>query len=277
MAHYSFVVPPMPHYLYGGEDVYTIGQEHMARHSIGVYDLLIVRSGCLHMGEGEERWEVRAGEMLLLAPDAYHYATRPCDEETAFYWLHFTIPSDKEVEDYSAENGFCLELDSWRQLEQPQIVYQWIGQLFKLEQRADAAARWQQQQQFQQILQHITRESGAEPGKQIQDLAEQTATYLRMHFRENVTYDMLSAHLRYHPVHIARSMKRVFGCTPQSYLQRYRVDQAKKLLLSTSLSIGAVAEESGYSHFSYFSKQFAHVTGMTPRAYRKQFMADSQS
>lgn len=276
MAHYSWVVPPMPHYVYGGEAVYAVGEEHMARHRIGVFDLLIVRSGCLYMGEEDEHWEVKAGEMLLLAPEAYHYSTRPCEEETAFYWLHFILPPGKEADDWTAENGFLLELASWRRLEQPQIVYQWVERLLELEQRADTAARWQQQRQFQQILEHMTREWGEEPGRPIQDLAEQAATYLRTHFRANVTYEMLSAHLRYHPVHIARSMKRVFGCTPQSYLQRYRVDQAKKLLLSTSLSIGAIAEEVGYSHFSYFSKQFAQETGMTPRAYRKQYMVDAR-
>ncbi|MNO38233.1 HTH-type transcriptional activator RhaS [compost metagenome] len=85
----EFTVPPMPHYIISGLNQCQPGYLHPNRQHIQVFDLLIVRQGCLYIGEGEHRFTIKAGEALILRPDCHHYGTEGCREDTAYYWLHF--------------------------------------------------------------------------------------------------------------------------------------------------------------------------------------------
>ncbi len=58
------------------------------------------------------------------------------------------------------------------------------------------------------------------------------------------------------------------GKGPMRYLEEHRVEQAKALLLSTNMAVGAVAVEVGYENPYHFSTRFRAVTGQSPRAFR---------
>ena len=49
------------------------------------------------------------------------------------------------------------------------------------------------------------------------------------------------------------------------------MEKAKKLLLSTSLSISEVSERSGYGDYRVFTKVFKKSEGITPSQYRRDF------
>ena len=57
--------------------------------------------------------------------------------------------------------------------------------------------------------------------------------------------------------------------TPIDYLIRYRLNYARSLLLTTSLSITAIAIEVGFSGVAYFDRLFQHRFNMKPTQYRK--------
>lgn len=48
-----------------------------------------------------------------------------------------------------------------------------------------------------------------------------------------------------------------------------RIDYAKYILETSSLSIEQVAEISGYTNEVHFFRQFKQITGITPARYRK--------
>ena len=58
------------------------------------------------------------------------------------------------------------------------------------------------------------------------------------------------------------------------YLTNIRMEQAKKLLLSTSLSIAEVSERSGYGDYWVFTKAFKKSEGVTPSQYRRNFLEE---
>jgi transcriptional regulator GlxA family with amidase domain len=68
-----------------------------------------------------------------------------------------------------------------------------------------------------------------------------------------------------------RRFRRATGNTPREYLQRVRVELAKRALEDGPRSVAAVAREAGYSDAIAFRKVFARCTGMTPAAYRERY------
>lgn len=57
-----------------------------------------------------------------------------------------------------------------------------------------------------------------------------------------------------------------------TYLTNIRMEQAKKLLLTTSLSITEISERSGYKDYRVFTKVFKKSEGITPSQYRRDFL-----
>ncbi len=56
----------------------------------------------------------------------------------------------------------------------------------------------------------------------------------------------------------------VFNTPPTKYIQQYRVDKSKELLVNTELSIDEIAVAVGFANASYFCKVFKSLTSETP-------------
>ena len=66
-----------------------------------------------------------------------------------------------------------------------------------------------------------------------------------------------------------RRFKQATGDTPLNYLQRVRIETAKELLRSSSLSIEQIGFRVGYEDASYFSRLFKREVGKTPGDFKK--------
>lgn len=69
---------------------------------------------------------------------------------------------------------------------------------------------------------------------------------------------------------LRRYFKSETGLTPQKYLERTRMRQAKKFLLYDSLTVVQVSQMCGYSDPYYFSRAFKKYTGASPTEYREK-------
>lgn len=72
-----------------------------------------------------------------------------------------------------------------------------------------------------------------------------------------------------------RTFKRRFaaatGLTPIAYVQRLRIEDAKRRLERTDTSVDEISWRVGYEDAAFFRRLFKRTTGMAPGAYRKRF------
>lgn len=93
--------------------------------------------------------------------------------------------------------------------------------------------------------------------------------YLDTHYKQNLTLDILSAESGMNKYYLVHSFTKLYGCSPISYLNEKRIEESKKLLENTDMSIAEIASELGFSSQSYFSQSFKKNTYMTPNEYRR--------
>jgi transcriptional regulator GlxA family with amidase domain len=68
-----------------------------------------------------------------------------------------------------------------------------------------------------------------------------------------------------------RRFKNATGNTPSEYIQRVKVELAKKMLENDKNSVKEICYQTGYEDQSYFRNVFKKYTGLTPIDYKKQF------
>ncbi len=94
--------------------------------------------------------------------------------------------------------------------------------------------------------------------------------YLDQHYMEKLSLASVSQELRIGRTKLCALAKELSGGHTLSHLiAQRRIDEAKRLLLQSSLPISVVGEMVGISDYNYFSKVFRSVTGVTPSAFRK--------
>jgi AraC family transcriptional regulator len=107
-----------------------------------------------------------------------------------------------------------------------------------------------------------------EAGLRERDLLRVTE-YIRAHLAQDIKLKELAQILNMSQFHFSRSFKKSMGSSPHQYLLQQRVEQAKKLLKQTKLSIVEIAIECGFNSHSHFGKQFRLSTGIAPKDYRR--------
>ena len=76
--------------------------------------------------------------------------------------------------------------------------------------------------------------------------------------------------------HFCRIFSEVFGESPYQYISKIRVDHAKRLLITSKLSINDICESVGYTSVGSFSLLFRKKTGMSPTQYRSKLWSLSK-
>ena len=99
-------------------------------------------------------------------------------------------------------------------------------------------------------------------------IGEATA-YIRAHYGEPLTLEGVAQKVFVSPFYLSHLFKEELDLTFVEYLTRVRIEEAKRLLAESNLSVLGVAEKVGYEDGSYFSKVFRKVTGLTPKLYRR--------
>ena len=88
--------------------------------------------------------------------------------------------------------------------------------------------------------------------------------YIRLHFKEDITVDMISANAGFSRFYFSRQFKQLTGMTVTEYIQFLRCRHARELLAEGNCNVSKAAIECGFSDISYFTKVFKKQLGILP-------------
>ena len=123
------------------------------------------------------------------------------------------------------------------------------------------------------IFYRILSELGTyiEPSSSICDCSKSTKALIDTNFGDQeLDVAALASAAGVSDSYLRRVFKRDFGEAPLEYLNRVRIQNAKKLLESEYLTVDEVAKRCGFNTLSYFIQSFHAKVGETPGAYRKR-------
>jgi AraC-like DNA-binding protein len=278
----SIAIPPFPIFIEGNLTEYRKGAWHPDRKNLEYFDMIFVKEGTLYLGEEGIDYTVRKNEMLVLLPDKHHYAIKPTDEVTEFYWLHFyttgnyvqsnqarQLESNIPIPSLHFHNKFqTIHLSKKCQLVDTDDIYKKIQELLAGTTKKDTNITfWDIQQRFFSLLNLLDGQNNAKDTSVL--IAEKVEQFIREHFNEDITNDTLVTKFNLHENTLAKYLKQYYGYTPMEYLKEYRLEQTRNLLIKTDYPIEQIAELCGYKWVPYFSRSFKQRYNISPLKYRK--------
>lgn len=102
---------------------------------------------------------------------------------------------------------------------------------------------------------------------------DRVLTHLHAHYCQPVRLATLAALAAMSESQLQRFFKCCTRMTVSDYLIQLRIGRACSLLLENDRPVALIAAEAGYSHPSYFTRQFRAAKGMTPLEFRRRFAA----
>ena len=112
---------------------------------------------------------------------------------------------------------------------------------------------------------HVHRDTTVEAHRQA---VERVIGEMRRRFDEPLALADMARIAYLSPCYFDRTFRQATGIPPVQFLYALRIEAAKRLLLTTSLSVIDVCYEVGYNSIGTFTSRFKQLVGVSPRQFR---------
>lgn len=103
------------------------------------------------------------------------------------------------------------------------------------------------------------------------EMVKKAQTYIESNLHEKISVEQLSARFAVGRRNFDRRFIKATGNTPVEYLQRVKIESAKKALETSRKTINEIMYEVGYSDVKAFREVFRKITGLSPVEYKGKY------
>lgn len=100
-------------------------------------------------------------------------------------------------------------------------------------------------------------------------LLEKTADRMIRECTNPPTLHDLASHCQLSISHFRHLFGKHFGCSPRTYIRRARLQKAKELMVSTSMTLSEISSQLGFETVHSLSRAFSDEEGVSPSEYRR--------
>lgn len=224
-------------------------------HTHASYEVVYYISGSGTTQIGKSVYEYAPGTFTIIPPHTKHNEYRHTESEVLFACFSY----DNAM--FNLINGLYIDHD--RKLEQ----------LLRAMQEELGSKR----NYYHLTLHGLLCQAIAEIGRLIDTTDNTGATndkvnyaknFLEQYASESIDLQAIASSLGYSYDHFRHFFKKETGYSPNQFVIRKRVENAKTLLLHSEKSMIEIAHECGFSNAPQFSMLFSKHTGLSPRAFR---------
>jgi transcriptional regulator GlxA family with amidase domain len=109
------------------------------------------------------------------------------------------------------------------------------------------------------------------------EMVKKAQAYIEAHLDEKISVEYLSAKFLVGRRNFDRRFIKATGNTPVEYLQRVKIESAKKAFETSGKTINEVMYDVGYSDVKAFREVFKKITGMSPLEYKGKYNKEAMA
>ena len=225
--------------------------------------VVIVLGGSIRYRFHDTERVIRQGEIIVIPPqESYYFETGP----DGFYKKIVLELAGKNLssnlESLGLNQIMILPADNYLKLADD---IRRIGDLLQARRQEDVPALLGDSFRFLVELAMMLPQNQVAP-----DIFNRAQKMLEQRLERPLSIVELAAEVGCSLTTLERLFRQKLGLTPLQYRNERKVEQARFLLLNTSLSLKEIADQLGYCHQFHFSREFRKFTGQSPRLFRRQ-------
>ena len=209
-------------------------------------------------------YSVGAGEFFFIPPDTLNYYEADALEPWSYTWLGMKgelLPAFFERLGISAENPvgkFTPEL------------YDVLAEILE-DMATGVTASFAAVGRCYLFLSHLEKSLNRPESAQHRpsENVERATTLIDERLHKTLSVSALADELGLDRSYLCSIFKRELGCSPQQYILKRKIEQAKYFLSSTAENVKYIALSLGYDDPFVFSRAFKKVTGVSPSHWRE--------
>lgn len=253
------------------------------------YILYVIKRGQLHIMEGDRPFILKKGDALLLEPNIEHKGLEmhTCD----YYYVHFKHPDisphavdDPEafarsffLEDQQADEQSKCYFPKYFTLANTAALSQILGGLNEMHMlyRRKNYNRNLTALKLSELFIYLSRENMMailqnNRKRTTKAIAKAYALLDCIHqqYADKLTSERIEREFDINFDYLNRTFNKLTGYSIAHYVNKVRIEHARELLATTSLSVGEIADLVGFGDIYHFSKVFKRYIGVPPTVYK---------
>ncbi|MDY2628973.1 MAG: AraC family transcriptional regulator [Lachnospiraceae bacterium] len=101
--------------------------------------------------------------------------------------------------------------------------------------------------------------------------------YLEHHYAESFSLSQWEEHFQINKYRLCREFSAAFQKPPLKYLTKIRLEESKKMLLTTDWTVHEISSKVGYDNVNHFINLFKKDTGLTPGMFRQTALGEQSA
>lgn len=240
---------------YGHEDCrpnYSIGNFVRSNHLLHF----------VHKGRGIYRcggaeYRLTAGDAFLIYPKDVTYYQADGDEPWEYSWVEF---AGTAVNEYLSSTAFSRDCPVVHCPKADDAMLRLV--------ETEGLNPYELYCRLMEVLSAFVTEK-PQPVSMADEYVKYALNYIHtLHYHGSISVNELSYYVGVNRSYLCRLFKEKLGVSPKQYIRSFRMNAAAKLLEETNLSIGQIAQTSGYEDQLYFSTAFRAFFGHSPTEHR---------
>jgi len=213
-----------------------------------------------------QRYDVAAGDLVLLPQGLAHSYAASAAHPWSIYWVHALGEGTPAFMDHL---GYREEQPLVNTGVSPALLASFKSLLAVRRTGYSSGAFINAANQLRYLFTQFAMEANRQRVRHQGTLdLDSLQAYMRDHIHQQLELGDLAAVAHLSKYHFSNRYHALTGYSPIKHFLHMKIEYACQLLDTSELSVKAIAAELGYSDPLYFSRLFSRTMGMSPRAYR---------
>ncbi len=255
---------------------HTVQTAPLAEHSHDCIEIGISLGGSVLHYRGEVRERLKRGDVFLILPggthrmeecESYEHINVSCSPDALARigpHLHFLHGARELFQNPARSASFHLSYGEFHD------VRRLLDSMFELYREEQTEWKGDLRAGFTMLLCLLAQSSSLHHDRDsTAGRLDATLAYLHEHYREALTLSQLASHASLSVSQLVRLFRKKFNATPMEYVLDLRLEEARRLLRDSELSVSEIAFRAGFNDANYFSRMFRQKHGYPPSGLRQ--------
>lgn len=243
-------------------------------------ELIYVTKGTISLGIDDVPYKLSEGEIAFIGGGLIHYVLASPGSERFVYQfdLSYFTAGNKENLDLQKLFAEVLPISPQWQREDEATVRRLLEAMNLESEKQETGYQFALRAELFQLITLLLRNvpKQAKQSKKIKKLATQDVlekldvifSYVEAHYQEELTLQNIAEVSGYSSFYFTKFFKKNTGKTFLTFLNEYRIDKAKWLLINSDLPVSEIITQTGFESDKTFYRLFKSSMAMAPLEYR---------